>query len=201
MNFLDHDFEILAKKYLEKNKITDFKYIESGIDGAAFDINCNRVLKITSSFSEVFYSIKLLNKKNTQIADIYKVDFINDYGFITQEKIDCTSELFKKKRDHFSFIEDILSYHDLYIHNLNEDIIDKYFDKNEDIKIAKEILSAINEYQNTTKLIPQDLWHGNFGLKNNIISLFDQKGFDNDIDSEKIKQLLYPKNKKNIKPN
>lgn len=199
MDFLDDDFEILAKKYLELNKITDFKYINSGCDGSAFDLNDNRVLKITSSFSEIYYSIKLLNKKNTQIADIYKVDFINDYGFIIQEKIDCTSELFKKKRDHFSFIEDVLSNHDLYLYDLNEIIINKYLNKNEDIKIAKEILSAINEYKDKTNLTPQDLWHGNFGLKNKKISLFDQKGFDNDINSLKIKKILSSKYKKNIK--
>lgn len=88
-------FTFLAQKIAEKLKLKDLKYLGSGLNGYAFQVNDNKVLKITKDKSEAVNSHKILKKKLNHIAniyEIYKFNFeSNEYFVIILEKLDTSN--------------------------------------------------------------------------------------------------------------
>jgi hypothetical protein len=84
-------FKTLANKIAQKLNIKNIKYLGSGLNGSAFEIDNNKVLKITKDKSEAVNSNKILNKNLNYIANIYEIYTFNydsdEYFVIILEKL------------------------------------------------------------------------------------------------------------------
>ena len=65
--------DIVANKVAEKYQLGIPKYVGSGLNGAAYDIGDNKILKVTADKSEANESNNLIGKPLKYIANPYKV--------------------------------------------------------------------------------------------------------------------------------
>jgi hypothetical protein len=88
-------FTEIARKISKKLNLSGLKYLGGGMNGFAFEVNDNIVLKITKDRSEAVNSNKILGKKTDYLGDIYKILGLKDdetqYYIILLEKLDRTT--------------------------------------------------------------------------------------------------------------
>jgi hypothetical protein len=80
----------IAQKVTQKLNFNDLKYLGSGANGSAFQVNNDKVLKITADRSEAVNSNKIIGNNLDSIADIYgiyslKIDEKPYYVIILEE--------------------------------------------------------------------------------------------------------------------
>jgi len=151
-------------EYIKIHKIKIIKKLGSGAAGSAYEIQNNKVLKMTVSESEYKFAKKLIGMEGP-IAKIYSVDIVEKKGFIIQEKLivkEYFYELFEK-------------YHKQIAHNRNF----PEFKLSKDCKIFKQEYSNIQKWFKDNFNINNigrelDVHSGNFGYDlNGKLKVFD----------------------------
>lgn len=147
-------------KILSKMGVKNHGNLGSGNFGHAYDIGNGRVLKITKDKTEAINSSRLMNKKNTNIADIYDVKQFVENGetryVIILEKLKLSDSLKDKYIKLFHYFDDAQDEH------LNPVIINKIKNKHPQVSyFMKDMIK--NGYEKTfDKWNPYFIKHGLF---------------------------------------
>lgn len=173
-NSKKEEFVDVAIEYAMKNGLVVDKELNNGEWGLAFLLNNNTVLKVTTDPAEAYNAMDLQNKVLDNVAQIYNVDFKDDFAIIEMEYVSTNMPNFEEL--YYSTYNKIQEA-DQSFYSFDKDALDEYdvILTNEEMKLAIDISEGVNQiYAN--KAVAEDVYFDNIGLnsKGNYV-VFDQK--------------------------
>lgn len=164
-----------VEEWLEEKNIEIGYWEGSGDFGDAYNTECGKIIKITSSMDEFVNTYNLLGKENEYLVDIYDMAIVDGNMIIVMEKLD-TSII---NENAFYELQNLANELGTYIYDVDFDDLpdNEMFDESfiDEMKnISNSIYCALHE-GSKKEYITNDIRIENIGRKKNgNIALFDQ---------------------------
>jgi len=181
----------IAKNWSDNNFIHLISHIGDGGYGNAYEISGDKVLKITSQFSEAAFAYDAMNKRPKGYVRIYSVENIYDeyddflYSIILMDKLVINENIISILIN----INDNLERHHLSFNTTPDEMESILYES--ELYIFEKIHNIVNDNKKDFEM--PDLNPYNIGLKDNNIVVFDQYhlNFDEDNYKKKINKYKY----------